>query len=177
MAGARHCSPLRFDLAWHRNAWCIGKCLGLFSIFSAHPSPLGWGDVADDRLPALGDVDVLDQARPRPSPPGRRPFRRTTHGAIRLTVDELRLEHWGALSKQKDLLGYHDIRLGNEPDVRLDRFVNTNLPKLVSDARQRFEEASDLLADFAAGVIPYEEFAARIRRRESGTNEDNDWES
>jgi hypothetical protein len=80
-------------------------------------------------------------------------------------------------AKQKDLLGYHDIRLGNEPDVRLDRFVNTNLPKLVSDARQRFEEASDLLADFGAGVIPYEEFAARIRRRESGTNEDNDWES
>ena len=59
-AGARHCSPLRFDLAWHRNAWCIGKCMGLFSIFSAHPSPLGWGaDVADDRLPALGDVDML----------------------------------------------------------------------------------------------------------------------
>ena len=33
--------------------------MGLFSIFSAHPSPLGWGaDVADDRLPALGDVDM-----------------------------------------------------------------------------------------------------------------------
>jgi hypothetical protein len=33
--------------------------MGLFSIFSAHPSPLGWGDVADDRLPTLGDVDML----------------------------------------------------------------------------------------------------------------------
>ena len=62
MAGARHCSPLRFDLAWHLDARCIGQCMGLFSIFSAHPSPLGWGaDVADDRLPALGDVDMLNR--------------------------------------------------------------------------------------------------------------------
>ena len=35
--------------------------MGLFSIFSAHPSPLGWGDVADDRLPTLGDVDMLNR--------------------------------------------------------------------------------------------------------------------
>ena len=27
--------------------------------FSA--SPLGWGDVADDRLPTLGDVDMLNR--------------------------------------------------------------------------------------------------------------------
>jgi len=25
-AGARHCSPLRFDFAWHLDAWCIGQC-------------------------------------------------------------------------------------------------------------------------------------------------------
>jgi hypothetical protein len=35
--------------------------MGLFSIFSAPPSPLGWGDVADDRLPTLGDVDMLNR--------------------------------------------------------------------------------------------------------------------
>jgi len=35
--------------------------MGLFSIFSAHPAPLGWGDVADDRLPTLGDVDMLNR--------------------------------------------------------------------------------------------------------------------
>jgi hypothetical protein len=29
-AGDRHDSPLRFDLAWHLNAWCIGQlCMGL----------------------------------------------------------------------------------------------------------------------------------------------------
>jgi hypothetical protein len=66
-AGARHCSPLRFDLARHLDARCIGQCIGLFSIFSAHPSPLGWGaDVADDRLPAhlgLAHVNVLRTTR------------------------------------------------------------------------------------------------------------------
>jgi hypothetical protein len=61
-AGTWHRSPLRFDFARHRNAWCIGqRCMRLFSIFSAHPSPLGRGvDVADDRLAALGDVNVLN---------------------------------------------------------------------------------------------------------------------
>jgi hypothetical protein len=35
--------------------------MGLFSFFFARPYPLGRGaDVADDRLPALGDVDMLD---------------------------------------------------------------------------------------------------------------------
>src|SRR5271156_1670076 len=60
-AGARHCSPLRFDLARHLNAWCISKSMGLNLRFFARPYPLGRGvDVPDDRLAALGDVDVLN---------------------------------------------------------------------------------------------------------------------
>src|SRR5208337_2697585 len=38
-AGARHCSPLLFDLAWHLDAWCIGMGMGLFSCFCGRPSP------------------------------------------------------------------------------------------------------------------------------------------
>jgi hypothetical protein len=35
--------------------------MGLNLRFFQHPSPLGWGaDVADDRVAALGDVDVLN---------------------------------------------------------------------------------------------------------------------
>jgi hypothetical protein len=35
--------------------------MGLNLRFFARPYPLGWGaDVADDRLPALGDMDVLN---------------------------------------------------------------------------------------------------------------------
>jgi hypothetical protein len=49
--GARHWNPLRFDLAWHLNAWCISKSMGLSLRFFARPHPLGRGvDVADNRL-------------------------------------------------------------------------------------------------------------------------------
>ena len=55
-AGAWHRSPLRFDLAWHLNAWCIGKlCMGLILGFFPRPYPLGGRiDVSDDRLTTLG---------------------------------------------------------------------------------------------------------------------------
>ena len=56
--------PLRFDFAWQRNARCMFNlfCMGFFSGFCA-PSPLGRrGDVSDDRLAGLGDVDVLDRS-------------------------------------------------------------------------------------------------------------------
>ena len=50
-AGARHCSPLAFDRAWHRDAWCMAKSMRLFLRFFARPYPLGGGaDVPDDRL-------------------------------------------------------------------------------------------------------------------------------
>ena len=39
-----------------------------------------------------------------------------------------------------------------------------------------FEEYKDLLAAFVADDTAYEEFAARVRRRERGLNEDSDWE-
>jgi hypothetical protein len=52
-------APLRFGVASRRQVYRQGH--GLFSCFSVCPSPRGGGaDVADDRLPALGDVDVLD---------------------------------------------------------------------------------------------------------------------
>jgi hypothetical protein len=41
-AGAWHRNPLRFDLAWHLNAWCIGQCMGLFLRFFPRPYPLAW---------------------------------------------------------------------------------------------------------------------------------------
>ena len=54
-AGDRHCSPLRLDVARHLDAWRICKSMGLISNFFLRPHPLGRrGDVADDRLSALG---------------------------------------------------------------------------------------------------------------------------
>jgi hypothetical protein len=76
--------------------------------------------------------------------------------------------------REKTLLGYHDIRLGNEPDARLKKFLSTNLPQVLPDARLRFEQYRDLLNSYAIGDMPYEEFAARVRRRQQGVDENSD---
>ena len=78
-------------------------------------------------------------------------------------------------AKDKRLLGYHDIHVGNQPDARLIKFVTTTLPQILPEARKRFEEYKDLLDDFASGM-DYEEFAARARRRSEGVDEDRDSE-
>lgn len=79
-----------------------------------------------------------------------------------------------ARAKHKDQLGYHDIRVGNEPDARLTRFVGTNLPNLIAGAKAKLGDYGDLLDAFANGM-EYKEFAARVRRRQLGQNEDHDW--
>ncbi len=80
------------------------------------------------------------------------------------------------LAQDKNLLGYHDIRIGNEPDARLQKFIGVNLPKILPEARERFDAYKGLLADFAAAAMRYQEFAARARRRLEGKDEDSDWE-
>jgi hypothetical protein len=83
------------------------------------------------------------------------------------------------LARHKDLLGYHDIRIGNEPDDRLNRFLHNNLPALIPLARERFEKHRDLLERYARGELEYAEFAWRVRQRGAGTDEDEpqdrDW--
>ena len=78
--------------------------------------------------------------------------------------------------KHKNTLGYHDIRTGNQPDNRLIRFIGTNLPSLLPNARERFDVYNDLLTEFAFSDMSYEEFAARVRRRSHGQFEDGDWD-
>lgn len=82
-----------------------------------------------------------------------------------------------ALAEQaadKDLLGYHDIRLGNDPDDRLRHFICTNLPALLPEARRRFAAYRDLLEAYGDGTMEYPAFAARVRRRSQGKPEDRD---
>lgn len=67
-------------------------------------------------------------------------------------------------ARNKQLLGYHDIRVGNQPDRRLMTFIGTNLPVVLPRARQSFEKYKDLLGSFATRAIDYNEFAGRVRR-------------
>lgn len=77
--------------------------------------------------------------------------------------------------KEKTLLGYHDVRVGNDADDRLMRFIGLNLPSLVGPAKIKLDQYGDLLDAFSTNSMRYAEFAARVRRRESGQKEDNDW--
>lgn len=68
------------------------------------------------------------------------------------------------LARDKRLLGYHDIKLGNEPDDRLRRFLHVNLPKVLPEARRRFDKHRDLLMAHATLEIPDEKFAAIVAK-------------
>ncbi|MGH8542979.1 MAG: hypothetical protein ACREX3_04945 [Gammaproteobacteria bacterium] len=74
--------------------------------------------------------------------------------------------------RDKHLLGYHDVRVGNEADARLTKFLHTDLPNVLPAARTRFERNVDLVRDYSTGVMSYESFAARVRRRSRGEPED-----
>jgi hypothetical protein len=77
-------------------------------------------------------------------------------------------------AKDKKLLAYHDIRLGNAADARMMKFITKNMPAVAVEARDKFDGYKDLLCAFAEGEMPYEEFAARVRRRSCGEAEDFD---
>lgn len=79
-----------------------------------------------------------------------------------------------AKARHKNLLGFHDIRIGNIPDTRIVKFVHDNLSRVLPDARTRFDQNIDLLEPYASGNMGYDEFAARVRRRGEGGDEDWD---
>lgn len=80
-----------------------------------------------------------------------------------------------AKARDKDLLGYADLRLGNEPDARLQRFIAEHLPGLLGDSRPKFDRYRDLMEEYVANG-DYHAFAAKVRRRHLGQPEDYDWE-
>ncbi len=65
-------------------------------------------------------------------------------------------------ARHKDLLGYHDIRLGTVPDRRLRTFIGDNLPSVLPEARQRFDHHRDLLWEFATRKMTYKDFISLI---------------
>jgi hypothetical protein len=42
-------------------------------------------------------------------------------------------------ARHKDNLGYHDIRVGNTPDVRLLKFITHNILLVAEDSRFNFD--------------------------------------
>lgn len=67
-------------------------------------------------------------------------------------------------ARNKNLLGYHDIRVGNEPDSRLLRFFKSTLPKQLPLARERFVASFDLLNAYSSDEISYGEFSGHLTK-------------
>jgi hypothetical protein len=102
---------------------------------------------------------------------------RTCGTMVFQTYNQLYPSADAALAKQaadKDLLGYHDIRVGNTPNALLSAFLSQRLTGDAAEYRAKFDGYKDLMGRFAVGEIPYEEFAARVRRRHAGLPEDSD---
>jgi hypothetical protein len=68
-------------------------------------------------------------------------------------------------ASDKYLLGYHDIRVGNNVDARLEKFINVNLPKVLPDAAVRFHTHKDILQSYASGQLSYLDFHVELRKR------------
>lgn len=68
-------------------------------------------------------------------------------------------------AKAKNLLGYHDVRVGNEPDRRMLKFICENLPKTAEELKDRFREFGNLHARYGKGEIEYEEWRKEILTR------------
>lgn len=68
----------------------------------------------------------------------------------------------------KNKLGYHDIRVGNEPDSRMVKFVGELLPKLVKEARPVFEEFKEVHRAYGRREITYAQWLKELRGRGGG---------
>ncbi len=68
-------------------------------------------------------------------------------------------------AKDKNLLGYHDIRIGFEPDKRLIKFIGKNLPVVLPRARKKFDVHKDLLKAYATSKIDYRKLVKEIKIR------------
>jgi hypothetical protein len=56
--------------------------------------------------------------------------------------------------------------MGNEPDARLKKFLQVNLPNLWDEAREKFEEHKELVCGFANKTVSYGELVAKVRGRD-----------
>ena len=68
-------------------------------------------------------------------------------------------------AKDKNLLGYHDIKIGNQPDERLIKFIQVNLPKILPERRDKFDTFKDLAAEYANKKMGYAKFLREISKR------------
>lgn len=78
------------------------------------------------------------------------------------------------LVRDKNLLGYHDVRTGNVPDGRMLKFVVEQLPGLIAEKRELFARFQEIHAAYGCGDMKYSEWVGRILTM-SGLRDEEDW--
>jgi hypothetical protein len=68
----------------------------------------------------------------------------------------------GGLVRDKRWLGYHDVRNGNDPDVRLQKFIGQDLPGLMADAKRVFEIFRETHNAYGKGEMLYYDWLKEI---------------
>jgi hypothetical protein len=64
--------------------------------------------------------------------------------------------------RQKNKLGYHDVRTGNEPDKRMLRFIVELLPGLVKNARPLFQRFREVHRAYGKGELRYAQWSKSV---------------
>lgn len=65
--------------------------------------------------------------------------------------------------RNKLLLGYADVRTGNDPDSRLLNFFQNSLPSVAEESREKFNENKSLIEEYIKGELSYPQFVGKLR--------------
>lgn len=77
-------------------------------------------------------------------------------------------EELAAEVRNKNSLGYHDVRTGNNPDARMTRFIGELMPSLVEQARETFVKFRDAHRAYGKGELKYSAWVKEIRAKAKG---------
>jgi hypothetical protein len=80
--------------------------------------------------------------------------------------------------RDKNKLGYSDVRVGNEPDARMLRFFGNSIELVAEESREKFDERKELIDQYVNGPMNYAEFERTLREGGDDQSEDAgpDWE-
>jgi len=70
--------------------------------------------------------------------------------------------------REKNLLRYHDVQVGNEPDARMLRFFEKLLPTLVNEVKPTFQKFREVRRPYRKGEIGYQEWINTLRKEGRG---------
>jgi len=79
--------------------------------------------------------------------------------------------------RDKNRLGYFDVRVGNEPDARMLHFFGNSIQLVSKESREKFDSRKELIDQYVNGSMKYVEFERTLREGDEGSEEEGpDWD-